>query len=1382
MLELETLVRNVPARSVTAPEPRPAEAILCPDPGSSVRWSPGERLHHLFEDRCDQLAKLGRIQHPAIEYATATFTYDELDRRANRLARYLLGEGVRSGDIVGLLFDKSIHCYVALLAVLKINAAYVPLDPGFPPERVGYIADDAGVRAILSLLMYRDRLRDLKTPVICLDLAEPAVEAQRGERLGPDEIGMPRSELCYIVYTSGSTGRPKGVPINQGSICNFVRVAGEVYGYCSDDRVYQGLTIAFDFSVEEIWVPLIAGATLIPNWTGSTLVGADLWSFLANVRVSALCCVPTLLATIEDDLPDLRLLIVSGEACPQALVERWHRPGRTILNAYGPTETTVTATIAKLQPDEPVTIGAPLPTYSVVILAPGENRLLARGEIGEICIGGMGLSEGYLGREDLTRAAFVEDFLDLPNNPAKRIYRTGDLGALNERGQIEYFGRIDTQVKIRGYRVELGEIDSVIMQLPQIAQAVVHTFEPDPGAIELVAYYTLVEGASDPGPEDMALRLLTLLPSYMVPAYYERLPVIPMLPCDKVDRKALPAPSGGRLRRTNRDYVPPEGALESRIAAILAELLQLEQVSVTDDFFDDLGANSLLMARFGARIREQLGISDFSMRDIYGYPSVRQLCGLLQSNSKRRTPLRRNQPNHIATDFGYYSCGAMQLLVIFVYIYFYLVILIEGYSWTLEASGFLDAYGRATAFSAASLAVFVSVPIGLKWLLIGKWKKEEIPVWGRRYLKFWTVKQLIRFNPMIAFVGSPLYIAYLKALGVRIGWNSAIFSTTVPVCTDLVTIGDGAVIRKDAIFPAYRVESNRIRTGPITIGRNAFVGEGSVLDIDTVMEDAAQLGHASCLYSGQRLAAGRRYHGCPAEETDTNYDLLEHGTVSFRRRVGYSLAQLGSLFFVYMPLPPVLAHALFATDASLGSTVVFANSEAPYVVVVPLVLAYTLILYLAGLLSGLALTIGLPRIFYVVLRQGKTYNLYGFYYYLYRSILSISNSKLYNRLFGDSSFIVYYLQALGYRFPNLVQTGSNFGVEHKHDIPFLCEFGEGTMVSDGLAMINADMSNSAFRLSEAAVAANSFLGNDIYYPPQARIGEDCLIATKAMIPMEGPVREHTGLLGSPSFPIPRSVRRDKQFDKYKSGSALHERLKMKNKSNAITILAYLFTHWLLFSMIACLLHVIFVDLERRGALWAAGVIMFIVVFGFLYRVLLVWIVLGFRSLQPKYCSIYDEYYWKHERYWKFNIVDMTGLLNGTPFKNLASWLLGVRIGRKVFDDGCGISEMTLVTIGDYCTLNERCGIQAHSLEEGTFKSDHIVIGAGCTIGVNALVHYGVIMGDDAGLEPDSFLMKGERPRSNTSWRGNPAKEVQTAEPALARSMSAAAWEQGVTSF
>jgi amino acid adenylation domain-containing protein len=437
-----------------------------------------ERLDRLFEESCDWVRVYGRPGQLAVDSDELSLTYDELDAHANRLARYLRLRGINPGDRIGLLFDEPADAYIPMLAVFKIGAAYVPLDADFPADRMAFIVKDARVRTVLSMSWVADRaewIDQLSTggaQLVHLDQCALLIDELSSHRLTDIERGTHADQLAYISYTTDRTGRPAGVAVDHRSICNFIKVAAEVYGIRPRDRMYQGLSLAFDFSVEEIFVSWLCGATLVPRPPGVLPLGADLYKFLVSQRVTAMCCVPVQLATLGDDLPDLRFLLVFGQACPKELIARWHRPGRRMLNVYGPTEATVTATWTELHPHKPVTIGTPLPTYSTVILdVENPHRALPHGETGEIGIAGLGLACGYLNRDDLTDNAFIPDFLGIPANPSGRIYRTGDLGRVNEYGEIEYLGRIDQRDSFRGYRVELAEIESALLRAPTIAQA-----------------------------------------------------------------------------------------------------------------------------------------------------------------------------------------------------------------------------------------------------------------------------------------------------------------------------------------------------------------------------------------------------------------------------------------------------------------------------------------------------------------------------------------------------------------------------------------------------------------------------------------------------------------------------------------------------------------------------------------------------------------------------------------------------------------------------------------------------------------------------------------------------------------------------------------------
>ncbi|MFI0486677.1 Pls/PosA family non-ribosomal peptide synthetase [Actinomadura sp. 9N215] len=1350
----------------TARHVTPDHVLVATGHAQDIRWRPGERLEHLFEEQCDRFLDEGRGEHLAVDTGDLVLTYGELDERANRLARHLLAEGARPGDRIGLLFDDAVHSYAATLAVLKINAVYVPLDAGYPPDRLSYIVGDAGVRTVLSLSHLRGHLRQAGAAVLCVDEAA-AVGALSGDRLTDAEKGLPPDDLCYIVYTSGSTGRPKGVAIEHAAICNFVRVAVEVYGILPADRMYQGMTIAFDFSVEEIWVPLISGATLVPKPGGAVLVGADLLDFMRARRVTALCCVPTLLATLDEDLPGLRFLLVSGEACPQDLVARWHRPGRRFLNVYGPTEATVTATWTPLHPDRAVTIGVPLPTYSVVVLDPDEDRALPRGELGEIGIAGVGLASGYVNRDDLTASRFVRDFIGIGNNPSGRIYRTGDLGRINDWGEIEYHGRIDTQVKIRGYRIELTEIESVLSQAPEVAQVVVGTHEPEPGVVELVAYFTRRNRDAPLDRDLLRARARQHLPSYMVPAYFEELDAIPMLASDKADRGRLPPPTRPRGPAAHNGHVAPETGTEREIAAALADVLRLDRVSADSHFFDDLGADSLLMARFCAALRERTGLP-VSMLDVYQNPEVRGLAAVLaeraappgtevaapgeSARAASRDPVPA-RPSERKRAREYVVCGVLQLLLFIATAYSAAGVVLAGYRFARDATGPADLYLRGLLAGGAVFTFSCALPVLAKWTLIGRWRPREIRVWSLDYVRFWTVKTLIRSSPMALLAGSPVYSFYLRTLGARIGRGAVIFART-PVCTDLLTVGAGTVIRENCAMAGYRADDGVIRTGAITLGERVFVGDKTVLDIDTVMEDGTQLGHASSLHAGQTVPAGERWHGCPARPTGTDYLTLPERKCGTVRRVGYSVLQLLTHIAVTGPLGIVLLVSLLTEVPMLAEIMETQPEGLGRLEILGEAVLISGVLFFGGAVASLAFVLTLPRLLGLFIRPGRVYRLFGLRFWAIMTTKRVTNLPFFNNLFGDSSFVVGYLRALGYRFARpIVQTGSNFGTELSHHSPYLTTVGSGTMVSDALWIMNADYSSTSFTVSEVKIGARNFLGNNIAFPANAAVGDNVLLGTKVAVPIDGPVRENTGLLGSPCFEIPRSVERDHAFSEMEKGDEFRRRLSAKNRYNLATMGLFLLVGWFRIFGVTVLMLVVEDLLHVQPVTGIVAAVLAALLFTAGYGVLVERAVLRFRSLKPQLCSIYERYFWFHERLWK---MGGQALFSGTPFKNVLWRLMGVRIGRRVFDDGCAIPEKTLVTIGDECTLNAGTVIQCHSLEEGVFKSGRTRLGDRCTLGVESFVHYDVTMGEGAVLAADSFLMKGEEVPPDAHWLGNPA--------------------------
>jgi len=814
--------------------------------------------------------------------------------------------------------------------------------------------------------------------------------------------------------------------------------------------------------------------------------------------------------------------------------------------------------------------------------------------------------------------------------------------------------------------------------------------------------------------------------------------------------------------------------VERVFADMLAEVMQVERVSVDSNFFDDLGADSMVMARFCARVRKRPDLPSVSIKDIYQYPTIKSLAtavadaapapvetpALSSSDVATPTATSVDLPKRAGT-LQIALCGTLQLLIFLAYSYLAALVIAQGYEWISAASGVLDIYLRSVLSTSALFLFLFTVPILAKWILIGRWKPKQIRIWSLGYVRFWVVKTLVRRNPIVMFTGSPLFNVYLRLLGAKVGRGVVILSNHVPICTDLLSIGDGTIIRKDSFINGYRAHAGFIHVGPISIGKNAVISEATVIDIDTAMGDGTQLGHASSLHSGQTVPDGQHWHGSPGRQTlKDNFLTVDPAPCSTFRRVAYAAYQLLSLLLVWLPMGIAVAILLLLKVPRLSQLMAAETAAFTNWTFYRDALVVSLVLYLGSLLVGFVIVTTVPRLLNLLIRPYTVYRLYGFYYGLHRLIARLTNAKALSGLVGDTSWIVHYLRGIGYDLGKIVQTGANFGGMVKHESPYLSSIGTGTMVADALSMMNAEFSSTSFRLSWTFIGERNFLGNGIVYPSKGRTRDNCLLATKVMVPISGKVRENVGLLGSPAFEIPRSVDRDSSFDHLKQGDGLRRRLAAKNRHNFITILWCLFVRWFFVFMLTVLLGLVG---DFYASLGAAAIVLnfvFAIVLGIAYEILVDRIVRGFKPLPVLFCSIYELAMWRHERYWKVPSTGYLAAFAGTPFINMILRRVGVRIGRRVFNDGCGMTERTLVTIGDDCTINEASTVQCHSQEDGTFKSDYSTLGSNVTLGTAAHVHYGVTIGDGAVIASDSFLMKGEEVPPFEHWGGNPASEMR----------------------
>lgn len=595
-----------------------------------LEWNDEYCIHQMFAAFADESPNA-----PAVSCDGQVLTYAELEQRANKLARYLRSIGVKPGSRIAVFTERSIEMVVALLGVLKAGAAYVPIDPIYPSERIAFMLEDAAIDVAVTVGALKERLNETKVRTVCLDLDAANIEKEPPERL-PDR---PDGEsLAYIIYTSGSTGKPKGVQVKHNSVTHLILAGKSIFGFDNGEVWTTFHSHAFDLSVWEIWTPLALGAKLVIVPRSMTQAPNEFFALLRDEKVTILNQTPSAMGQLvnyRSSLNDgagkelnLRIVFCGGEALPNTIAEKileWDVP---LWNLYGPTEATVWSSIKKVGAEDlqynSIPIGRPLPDVEMYVLDAHLNPV-PQGVPGELHIAGDGLAVGYLNRPELTAERFVRN--PFSGEKGARLYRTGDLARHLPSGEIEYLGRIDHQVKIRGFRIELGEIESVIGQYEDVREAVVQVLGDGDADKRLVAYVVSGTG-SEIKTADLREYLKLKLPEYMVPTAYVRLERIPLTSNGKVDRKALPIPERDRSG-AGEGYEAPKNETQEKLAKIWSDVLEVDKVGVKDSFFD-LGGHSLLAIRMLTTVSHEFGVS-ISVGSLFNAPQIEDVANLIRS-------------------------------------------------------------------------------------------------------------------------------------------------------------------------------------------------------------------------------------------------------------------------------------------------------------------------------------------------------------------------------------------------------------------------------------------------------------------------------------------------------------------------------------------------------------------------------------------------------------------------------------------------------------------------------------------------------------------------------------------------------------------------------
>lgn len=1262
---------------------------------------------------------------------------------------------------MAILLPRSADVYAAQLAVLKAGAAYTCIDPSFPDERARWMLDDAQAVALITddAGMARAKAAGWTVPLVNVtsDAWNSTVASASDERRAsqpPAVDWLTPKNLAYLIYTSGTTGRPKGVAIEHRGISNLVASDLDEFRLGPGDRVGQNSSTSYDSSVEELWMALAAGATVVVVDDEAARLGPDVVPWLRAERLTVFCPPPTLLRATgctnpAEALPELKLLYVGGEALPRDVADTW-APARRLSNGYGPTECSVTAIRGDIRAGDAISIGAPVRGVTAVILDEALNALPA-GEQGELCIGGAGLARGYWRQPELT----AEKFIHHPQHG--RLYRTGDLAHQDAAGTFFCHGRIDSQVKVRGYRIELDEIDAQLRACDGVREGA--------SAVEAVGDQSIIVAAvvaDDPAqpPEIASIRqqLSRVLPSYMVPTRIGTVEQLPRTVGGKLLRTSIPALVSEVATETAgaaQNHVAAATDLERAIADEVRHVLRASgDVSVDRDFFMDLGGDSLTAAMLVTRLREHPLTSWIAVRDIYDARTIRSLAARAPAASARASSL-----SDTSTPASSGRSTAVTTLVQCIWLIAeHLVASSTAYVLAMVALPWLT--GQLTLAQCillvppmivvgtmlyAPFAVLLAVIV--KRLVIGRYTTITAPVWSAFYVRHWMVVAVTRLIPWRMLQGTTFHASALRALGARIGQRVHIHRGVdlTHGGWDLLEIGDDVSIGQDVSIGVIELDGGNIVAGPVTIGNGAMLDVRAGLAAHTSIGANAHLTALSSLPGGGHIPVGERWDGIPAVRVGRTAPVPHAGGRALSP-TSHGLLTMGAQSLVaLLKFAPVVALIL-AISLSNGISVehVWQWLQSPAVAWRPAAA------WLAVLVASVPLTLVLEAAVMRALGRvtAGVIHLQSAAYvrvWIKTGLLESAGNWLSGTLFWPV-----WLRAAG------MTIGRGCEISTITDVvPELVTFGDDVFLADGIYLAGPRIQCGTVTLAATSIGSRTFLGNHVVIPAGQQLPDDILLGV-CTVADDRVITKGTSWFGLPPFELPRRevVDADRSLTHDPTPIRYWNRVFWEASRMFLPIVPALVAIQWMRTVLAS---------SPAPLAWMVGVVVPLASAQAMLTMIAVVLVLkwaligrvrpGQHALWSCWCSRWDFLYVAWNQY----ASPALGALEGTL---LLPWYLramGMTIGKGVVL-GPGFAQVVdpdMIHIEDGATVHAM--FQAHTFEDRVLKIDHVHIRRNATLATATVVLYGADIGEGAHVAPHSVVMKHERLGAGRRYEGAPTR-------------------------